>query len=67
VLLEDGVAASGAEFVGLRIGALFFRGDPDVADQAAWGRRYPGFQLHHLACRVTQMVIRPSEHFQALS
>jgi hypothetical protein len=48
VLLEDGGAAGGAEFVALRIGALFLRGDPGVADQAAWGRRHPGFQLRHV-------------------
>jgi len=48
VLLEDRVAAGGAEIVALRIGALFVGGDPSIADQAAWGRRHPGFQLRHV-------------------
>ena len=35
VLFEDGGAAGGAQFVALRIGALFLGGDACVADQAA--------------------------------
>jgi hypothetical protein len=67
VFFQDHVAAGGVELVALRIGTLLFGGDPGVADPAAWSRRYMGFRLYHVRCRVTEMVIRPSEHFQALS
>ena len=43
VLFEDGGAAGGAQFVQLRIGALFFSGDPSVADQAAALAFFRGF------------------------
>ena len=42
VFLEDRVAAGGAQFVELRIGALFLGGDPRIADQAAWDGRFSG-------------------------
>ena len=42
VLLEHGGAAGGAQFVELRIGALFLGGDPRVADQAACGGGFSG-------------------------
>ncbi len=42
VLFEDRGAAGGAQFVELRIGALFVGGDPRVADQAACGGGFSG-------------------------
>ena len=47
VLLEHRGAAGGAQFVELRIGALFLGGDPRVADQTARGGRFPA-----VCCRV---------------
>ena len=49
VLLEDRVAAGGAQLVELRIGALFLGGDPRVADQTAQRGGFPGICLHHVA------------------
>ena len=43
VLFEDRGAASGAQFVELRIGALFLGGDPRIADQAADGGAFSGW------------------------
>ena len=48
VLFEDHVAAGGAEFVALRVGALFFGGDPRVADQAAGGGCFAWFSVAFL-------------------
>ena len=42
MLLEDRGAAGRAQLVELRIGALFLGGDPCVADQTAWRRRFFG-------------------------
>ena len=50
MLLEDCGAAGGAQFVKLRIGALFLGGDACVADQAAGGGMFSGFWLHHVGC-----------------
>ena len=49
VLFEDRGAAGGAQFVELRIGALFLGGDARVADQAACGGGFSGFRRRHAA------------------
>ena len=46
VLLEHGGAAGGAQFIALRVGALFLGGDPRIADQAACGGGFLGFGWH---------------------
>ena len=46
VLFEDCGAAGGAQFVELRIGALFVGGDACIADQAACGGGFPAFRRH---------------------
>ena len=46
VFLEHRLAARGAEFIELRIGALLLGGDTRVADQAAGEGGFPGFRRH---------------------
>ena len=47
MLFEHGLAAGGAEFVELRVGALLFGGDAGVADQAVGGGSVlRGFRRH---------------------
>ena len=46
VFFQHRVAAGGAEFVELRIGALFLGGDARVADQSAGKGGFPGFRRH---------------------
>src|SRR4051794_41112268 len=48
--LEDCRAAGGAQLIALRIGALFVRGDPRVADQTVDGGAFPGWWLGHAGC-----------------
>ena len=50
MLLEDCDASGRAQFVRLRIGALFLGGDACVADQAAGGGMFSGFWLHYVGC-----------------
>ena len=46
VLLEDCGATCSAEFVALRVGALFVGRDPRITDQTTCGGRFPAFGWH---------------------
>ena len=60
VFFKNGGAAGCAQFVELRIGALFFGGDAGVADQTACNGGFSDFWRSHVGCAFAEAPVLQS-------